>query len=134
MIGECLCRRVRIEIARAPDYINICNCRFCRSLGSAWAYFEPDEVQVSGETRAYQRDDIEDPWLSGQHCPTCGSTTHYVTLKGPKRGEIGVNTRLIAQNELNGISVTYQDGRAVWDAADEFITTGRGRIGDGMAF
>jgi hypothetical protein len=134
MIGECLCRQVRVEIARRPDYINICNCRFYRSLGAAWAYLPAAEVTVSGGTAGFQRDDIDDPWLSGHHCPRCGSTTRYLTLKGRTEGQVGVNTGLFAQDELDGIAVVYQAGRQVWNADDPFITTGHGRIGKGKAF
>src|SRR5690606_25675283 len=77
MRGYCLCRRVTVEIDRAPEYINICNCDFCRKRGAAWAYFRIAEAKVAGTTHEYRREDIDDVWLIGHHCPTCGTTTHY---------------------------------------------------------
>ena len=134
MIGECLCRRVRIEIGRAPAFINICNCRFCRSSGAAFAHYAEDEVQIDGATQRYRREDLEDVWLAAHFCPTCGSMTHYTVLPEQQLDRVGVNMRLFAQDELEGIEVRYLDGRAVETEHDEFLVTATGRIGDGTAF
>ncbi len=134
MIGHCLCRRVRIEVPGTPDQIGICNCRLCRSSGAAWGYFDPAEVKVDGEVSDYSREDLDDPWLVLHFCPRCGATTHYTASGAHPLDRIGVNTRLFVQDELDGVEVSYQDGRCVFDEDDEFIETGTGHIGDGKAF
>ena len=134
MKGACLCGRVTLELPARPTHINICNCRLCRSTGAAWSYYRPGEVAISGETSGFSRGDIPDPWLIIRFCPVCGSTTHYTVAPGKPTDEIGVNTRLFAQDALDGVPVTYQDGRDVITADDPFITTGTGLIGDGKAF
>ena len=134
MKGACLCGAVTLEVPARPNRINICNCRLCRSAGAAWSYYRPGEVVVSGETASFTRSDIADPWLVMHFCPRCGSTTHYTVKPGKPTHEVGVNTRLFAQDQLDGVSVTYQDGRNVERAEDAFVTTGTGHIGDGRAF
>jgi len=134
LTGHCLCRRVTVEIARSPEYINICNCDFCRKRGAAWAYFRIAEVTVSGTTQEYRREDIDDVWLIGHHCPTCGTTTHYTFVPEHATDRVGVNTRLFAQDDFDGIEVRYKDGRHVVTWEDEFILTATGEIGDGKAF
>ena len=134
MIGQCLCGRATVEICRPPEEINMCNCRFCRSLGAAWGYFTIAEVTVSGATVSYRREDLSDVWLAGHFCPTCGSTTHYTYTEQHARDRVAVNMRLFAQDAIDGIAVKWQDGREVHAKGDEFVVTGRGHIGDGKAF
>lgn len=134
MKGRCACGRVTLELPRRPDYINICNCGLCRPTGTACGYYAPDELTVSGETREFQRDDLDDVWLIQHFCPDCGSATHWTPTERAPPGRIGVNMRLFPQDELSDVEVRYQDGRAVFTADDEFVTTATGRIGDGKAF
>lgn len=134
LAGACLCGRVTLELPRAPDRINICNCRLCRASGAAWGYYDAGEIVVTGMTQSYVRDDLEDTWLALRFCPNCGSTTHYVATPEHPSERVGVNTRLFAQDMLAGVPVKWQDGRAVEVETDDFIITGTGHVGDGKAF
>lgn len=134
MNGECLCRGVCVTVAARPDYINICNCRFCRSSGAAWGYYERAQVTVAGETREFTRDDIDDAWLIKHFCPTCGATTHYSATPQHPSERVGVNMRLFLQDDLAGIEARFEDGRQVDREDDDFVCTAQGRIGDGTAF
>lgn len=134
MNGQCLCGTVRIGLARAPEYINACNCRFCRSLGAAWGYFPKGEVTIDGDTASYARKDLDDVWLAGHFCPTCGSTTHYSITKDPSIDRIVINMRLFDMDAIDGIEVRYLDGRKVETEADDYVRTAIGHIGDGTAF
>lgn len=132
--GQCLCGQVAVTLSRRPGYINMCNCRLCRATGAAWGYFDRSEVTVTGQTAQFVRSDMDDPWLTIHFCPRCGSTTHYDATPAHPSDRLGVNTRLFAQDALDGVPVTYQDGRAVMTEDDHFVTTGSGTIGDGKAF
>ncbi|MBB3989389.1 GFA family protein [Croceicoccus naphthovorans] len=132
--GRCLCGRVTVSLQRLPDYINLCNCRLCRASGAAWSYFERGEVEITGVTHEYRREDIKDNWLSIHYCRTCGTTTHYDATPEHPSDRIGMNTRLFAQDDLAGVPVKWQDGRGVEDENDRFTVTGTGHIGDGKAF
>lgn len=134
MKGRCVCGRVSLTLPRRPGYINICNCRLCRSTGGAFGYFAPEELAIAGETRDFRRDDLPEVWLTLNFCPNCGSATHWTPTGRTELGRIGVNMRLFKQSELDGIEVRYQDGRGVIDETDDFVTTATGRIGDGKAF
>lgn len=134
MKGGCVCGGVTFVLPRRPDYINICNCRLCRSTGGAFGYFAPEELTVTGETKGFQRDDLPDIWLTLHFCPRCGSATHWSPTGRTDLGRIGVNMRLFSQEDLDGIEVRYQDGRGVIDETDEFVTTATGTFGDGKAF
>lgn len=134
MKGRCLCGAVTIETAGRPEYVNICNCRMCRCNGTACAYFRPDDVTISGETRGFERTDIGDVWLTSHFCPICGSTTHCTPTKNAPLDRMSVNVRLFPMEQLEGIEVRYQDGQSVESADDEFVTIAIGHMGDGKAF
>ncbi len=134
MLGECLCRRVRLEVPAPPPHINICNCQFCRKGGGAWMRYPASEVTITGPTASYVREDLADAWLVGHFCPTCGSMTHYTDTAEHPSDRIGINLRLFAQADLSGTEVRYLDGFAVAEDAGEFPVTATGHIGDGKAF
>jgi hypothetical protein len=134
MKGQCLCRRVTVTVDQAPDFINACNCRLCRSLGAAWGYYPPSSVTVEGSTASYRRDDLGyEPWSEVHFCPSCGATTHFVVIHPDHEG-IGVNTRLFDQDALDGIEMRYYDSRRRSGPDLDVEQTGIGRIGDGCAF
>ena len=132
MKGTCLCGKVSVTIDEAPEYINICNCRFCRTAGAAWGYFRKVQVSAEGETKTIQREDLDEIWLDRHFCPNCGSCTHYLNIAEPQRDRMAVNMRLFSQDALQGIEVRYLDGRQAEEL--DFIRTDEGKIGDGHSF
>ncbi len=134
MKGQCLCRSVTIEVENAPEFINICNCRLCRKLGSAWGYYLPQAITLSGATTAYSRDDLGYQAGCETHfCTNCGTSTHFVVTHPDHEG-VGVNTRLFEQETLQGIAVHYYDTRSRNSPEDQPERTGEGTIGDGHSF
>ena len=132
--GRCACGQVTLALPRLPEKINICNCGLCRPTGMACGYYRPDEPVIAGETRGFVRSDLSDVWLTLHFCPDCGSATHWTPAEGKAIDRMGVNMRLFPQDDLAGVPVFYQDGRAVIEETDEFTTTATGHIGDGRAF
>src|SRR6185437_4759692 len=59
MNGTCPCGGVTVTVPSKPDYLNSCDCTLCFRLGALWGYFDPVEVTVAGETKAFTRTDIE---------------------------------------------------------------------------
>jgi len=134
MKGYCLCRAVSLAVASAPEYVNACNCRLCRSSGAAWGYYQPEEVTVTGATSAFRRDDLGHEPLSEVHfCPRCGSTTHFLVTH-PEHQGIGVNTRIFDQDDLEGLDMRYYDSRNFSRDGGEAKLTGTGKISDGRTF
>ena len=113
---SCLCGQVRLEIPKRPDFINECNCTLCGKAGARWAYLDPSEVRIEGETKGYRREDKEDPAVEIQFCPNCGATTHFVlTASAIERFgnvQLGVNARLANEKDLAGSELRYPDGQA----------------------
>jgi hypothetical protein len=120
---SCHCGRVRIEISKRPAFINACNCTLCAKTGAHWAYFDPSEVHVEGETSGYCCTDKAEPGACVQFCATCGATTHFTLTPSAiaKFGDTlrGVNMQLADEGELIGVELRYPDGRS-WSGAGEF--------------
>lgn len=111
--GACHCGAVRLAVPRRPDYVNDCNCSLCRTHGALWAYYRPDEIVVSGETRAYVRADAPEPALRTHFCGHCGSTTHWSPID-PALERAGVNVKLFPAEFSDGVEIRQIDG-ASWD-------------------
>ncbi len=89
--GSCHCGNVQIELPDSPAWVADCNCSLCRRLAWRVAYFPPEQVRISGETRAYV---WGDRMIGIHHCPTCGCGTHWRSL-GEDFGKMGINARLL---------------------------------------
>lgn len=128
---SCLCGRVRVTLARRPDYVNECNCLLCRKSGARWAYFHPSEVTVEGASKTYCRADKADPAARLGFCDTCGVTTHWTLTESAaaKYGNtlMGVNMGLADEAELAGIELRYPDGKA-WSGEGGFTYIREPRI------
>jgi hypothetical protein len=120
---SCHCGAVRLDVHRRPDFIHECNCSLCSKVGARWSYFSPEEVSIEGHTRSYSRADKQEPGVSVHFCPICGSTTHFrLTPAAVARHgdvQIGVNMRLLGDDELHGVELRFPDGRQ-WSGAGSF--------------
>ncbi len=110
--GTCHCGRVTITVARAPDYLNSCNCTLCTKVAGLWGYFNPAEVAVTGETATYTRADMEPPAIGTHFCGVCGCTTHWTPMPHIPQDRMGVNMRLFDADVVAGVEVRMVDGRS----------------------
>jgi len=120
---SCLCGRVRIEVAKKPDFINECNCALCGKSGARWSYFHPADIGVTGKTRGYRREDKDDPAAEIHFCERCGTTTHFTLTESAiarfGNVQMGVNMRLADEGDLAGIELRFPDGRN-WSGGTDF--------------
>jgi hypothetical protein len=128
---SCHCGRIRIEIAKPPDYIHECNCTLCSKAGARWGYFHPSEVSVEGAAAGYCREDKADPAALLRFCAKCGVMTHFVLTANAvaRHGNVvmGVNMRLADEGDLAGIELRFPDGQA-WSGEGGFGYVREARI------
>lgn len=111
--ARCACGAVTITVPRRPDYINDCNCTLCTKLGTTWAYYAPEEIQVDESGMdSFVRTDMRDPYIRNFRCRTCGCATHWRLIRPIDTPRSGVNAQLFEPEELAGIEVRHVDGRA----------------------
>lgn len=115
MTLDCLCGAARIVLQRKPEFVHSCNCTLCAKTGARWGYFHPDQVTVSGPTKAFRRTDKDEPSAEVHSCATCGATTHFVltesAIAAHGNSMMGVNMLLADPADLSGIQLRYPDGR-----------------------
>jgi hypothetical protein len=116
--GACHCGAVRVTVPRKPDYVNNCNCTLCTKHAGLWGYYDPAEVNITGDTRTYIRADMPEPAIGTHFCSTCGCTTHWRVLEAfaanhPEMPpQMGVNMRLFEADAVDGVEMRLVDGRA----------------------
>lgn len=99
MKGRCDCGKVTITVQGLPDKINACPCEYCRRVGAHWGYYDPGEVEVSGETHVYQRASRR---IEFHRCATCGVVSHWVEPTGELR-RMGVHMENFDREALQGV-------------------------------
>ena len=117
MKGTCPCGGVTVTVPGPPEFLNACNCTLCWRLGTLWGYYDPADVTVEGETKAFQRSDIE-VWLDTNFCPTCSAVVSWTAVRELGEPRMGVNMRLFEPQELLGLPVRFPDNRN-WDEDSE---------------
>ncbi len=113
--GSCHCGAVKLSITDPPGTLTECNCSVCRQLGVRWAYYHPDQVRLTGETRPYA---WGDRMLEFHHCPECGCTTHWQSTTPVRAARMAVNARLFDPAEMDGIRIRRFDGADSWTYLD----------------
>lgn len=117
MKGECPCGGVTVTVPRKPEYLNSCDCTLCFRLGGLWGYFDPAEVTVTGETKAFRRSDVE-VWLQTNFCPTCSAVVSWTAVRELETPRMGVNMRLFDPDQLVGLAVRFPNGRDWGDGSE----------------
>lgn len=111
MKGACHCGAIAVELARKPEYINLCDCSLCLKSGGAWGYFTQTDVGVIGEAGSYRRSDYKEPAVQLHFCSKCGTATHWTLTEHFEGDRVGVNMRIFEPKELNGVEARTLDGR-----------------------
>jgi len=100
---------VRLEIARAPEWVVDCNCSLCRRYGALWAYYRPGEVVI---VRGSDHMDVY-AWgersLGFHRCRTCGCLTHHSALDSTPPRIRGVNVRMIPTLDPASVKLQHTD-------------------------
>lgn len=104
--GSCHCGAVRIAVPEAPAEVTHCNCSLCGKIGGLWAYYDPAEVTLEGETARYIWGDRT---LAVHHCSRCGVTVAW-TPTDPEYRRMGVNMRTVYGAGAERLPVREVDG------------------------
>ena len=109
LTASCHCRRVLIEVAAPPSYLNQCNCSICRRYGTLWGYYRPDQVRLLGEPDATETYMWSDRSLAFHRCRVCGCVTHWQATD-PEYQRMGINARLLDPADIAEVPVRISPG------------------------
>ncbi|KAI0145218.1 Mss4-like protein [Xylariaceae sp. FL1272] len=124
---QCHCGRIKIKIPSAPEVLNDCRCTICYKLGGLWAYYTRDTVVISEcspsspllpmpeddkrreiktapdeALQVYDRADLP-AHREVCRCAHCGALTHWWRPNNDMSVKMGVNCRLLTEQEIEGI-------------------------------
>ncbi|PJI92222.1 hypothetical protein BC777_1067 [Yoonia maricola] len=109
--GTCHCGAVGWTLGMMPRSVTTCNCTICRRYGAMWAYgYEGDDIEATGQTMTYRRDDSGD--IDFHFCMNCGCVTHYVGCAADENGRkrAAVNVRMAAPASINALPIRHFEG------------------------
>ena len=110
MLGaSCHCGSVRIEVPRAPVYLNQCHCSVCRRYGTLWAYYERHDVQLRSDERATAIYSWGEKNLEFHHCRICGCVTHWKPVD-ERETRMAINGRLIDPDAIADVPIRQSPG------------------------
>ncbi len=116
--GQCLCGAVRYSITGAPLRMAHCHCLDCQRASGAGhmsvAFFKAEQVEITGETKAYPVTAESGNINSRYFCPLCGG--RVATENSARPGMIGVTVG--SMNEKDWFAphaVVFTRHRESWD-------------------
>ncbi|MDS1864315.1 aldehyde-activating protein [Vibrio vulnificus] len=105
----CHCENVTLILSEIPTEVGECNCSICRRYAASWAYFSPEQVEVTmtkpTDIYCWGDKEVEFHW-----CSVCGCITHYVTTAKCLDKILAVNMRMAEAEVLSGIAVRNING------------------------
>ena len=84
---------------RCPRDLNDCQCEHCQKRGTLWAYYTPDQVEITGATSTYRWGRSSSTSTSA---PGCGITTHWSAVD-PSYKRMGINARVFGRDVFQPI-------------------------------
>ena len=118
LVACCHCGEVRIAIPALPETVTECNCSVCHRYGARWAYFTRDRVELLSGADRIAPYSWGDRTIEFFHCTRCGCLTHYESVERQEHSRVGINTRMLPPETLEGIAVRHFDGADSWQYLD----------------
>ena len=79
--ASCACGALVARTRGEPDGVAACNCTQCqRRTGSVFgvnAYFPAGQVQIEGESKAFERRSQRGRRVTFHFCPSCGTSVYF---------------------------------------------------------
>lgn len=92
--AQCSCGQLAVVCQGDPVSVSLCHCIECqRRTGSTYgiaAFFDAAAVEVSGQSRQFNRSSDEGRPVTFHFCPECGSTVFWRPARLPDRIAVAV--------------------------------------------
>ena len=111
--ASCHCGGVTLKANKSPKTVTSCNCSICHRLGSLWAYYSADKVEIANATAI-----CEYSWgektMTFHSCGYCGCTTHYTSIRQDGSHKVAISARMASPSSIKDIPVRFFDGADSW--------------------
>ena len=115
--ARCACGELVVTITGEPNATVLCHCKDCqRRTGAPFGvgnYYTPDQIEITGSAKAYERATDVGNRMRNFFCPSCGTTVYW--LAGPALDRVGVATGCF--DEPDGAMPhrsVYEERKHVW--------------------
>ncbi len=112
MILSCHCENISIK-APFPAQLTICNCSICNRYQALWAYYQPEQVDISIGAEGSASYIWGDRVIEFIRCSSCGCVTHYLTLPGQSDPKVALNLRMVSAETIADLPIRYFDGKTL---------------------
>lgn len=120
--GSCHCGNTSFRIeGEIPETLTRCTCSFCSKRGHLWAYYEPQQFQVTPKPAGDATYRWQTKLVAHHFCPHCGCGTYSDSPAFQPDGSwdkvsrrIGVNARLFDNFDAAMAPVNVIDGKNLW--------------------
>ena len=118
--GSCHCGATQFTVANAPEGLFRCTCSFCAKRGALWAYYAPEDFQLTTARDRVSTYQWRSYLVQHHHCSICGCGTYSESpvfennAPVPGKTRVGVNARLLDDVDLDAVPVTTLDGKNLW--------------------
>ncbi len=116
--ATCACGQLTATCIGDPIRTSVCHCLACKQRsGSAFSWnarFTPDNVKISGTSKAFTRTGDEGSHITYHFCPVCGVTVHYAIDADPDLVAIPVGAFASLEVPAPTVSVYDPSRRAAW--------------------
>ncbi|MFN8579106.1 MAG: aldehyde-activating protein [Candidatus Sericytochromatia bacterium] len=114
---KCHCGNIQINVKNLKEVLTSCNCSVCSRYGALWGNYEPDEIKINiqNEFKNYSWSDKNIEFI---FCASCGCITHYITTEKVEKATIGINFRMLNEQDLSKIKIRRFDGAKTWKFLD----------------
>lgn len=120
--AQCHCGQVTFEIdGDIPEKLTRCTCSYCAKKGALHAYYRPDQLRITADTRAHATYRWNTKLVAHHFCSTCGCATYSDSPAFEMDGSwdqvtrrLGVNARLFEGFDAANAPVTVIDGKNLW--------------------
>ncbi len=120
--GSCHCGKINFTIqGDIPPQLTRCTCSFCSKRGALYAYYRPEQLQVSAQAEADAVYRWNTKLVAHHFCAHCGCTLYSDSPAFEPNGQwdgstrrMGVNARLFDGFDAAQAPVTVLDGKNLW--------------------
>jgi len=110
LTAKCHCGNVELTATKLPESLNSCQCSVCYRYGTLWAYYKPEEVDITFNTEPTKTYSWLDKVIDFHHCPVCGCLTHYTSTDKTDWECTAINARMAGPDVVSTIPIRESEG------------------------
>lgn len=116
--ASCHCGAVTLDVPAPTGALTDCNCSICRRLGALWAYYNTEDVTLTGGAKALVSYGWQNHAIAFHHCRICGCTTHYTSGGASAADRTAINARILDPQLIANLPIRHFDGADSWRYID----------------